>query len=162
MEGWQAALELIKNHPFRGYGFGVEDLIFKYFEYDFQVHAGAYVHNCFIGLALQLGWFVPSIFYGSLIVFMFGSYSKILKMTGQLRMMSIALYSCFVTGVINSLFEAWIYGSGGVFAFPFYVCLMLLMSLLKFHEKGLRKDLVSRISQYQVKTEERSNMSQVS
>ena len=137
LEGWQAALDLIKAHPWRGYGFGIEDFLFDYFGYDFQTHAGAYVHNSFLGLAVQLGWIVPSVFYSSLVLFLVRSFSKIMGLDNGLRLFAIALYSSLISGLVNSVFETWIYSAGGIFAFPFFTFLMILMWILDYKKKAV-------------------------
>ncbi len=137
LEGWQAALGLIKEHPFRGYGFGVEDLIFEYYEYNFQVHAGASVHNSFLGLALQLGWIVAAVFYLAFVSFLIKSVVTISQLQDKSRLFIVALYASVLSGFLTSLLESWIYSAGGIFAFPFFVCVMLLMKMLEFNKNSL-------------------------
>ena len=147
LEGWQAAIELIKKHPFRGYGFGVEDLIFKYFDYDFQVHAGASVHNSFLGLAIQLGWIAAAIFYFTLVGFLIRSLHQTSQLKSKSRLFVIALYASVLSGFLTSLLESWIYSAGGVFAFPFFVFVMLLMKMLEFNRNPLRETVVETQTQ---------------
>ncbi len=137
LEGWEAAFGLINDHPIRGYGFGVEDLIFKYYGYDFQTHAGAAVHNSFLGLALQLGWITAVVFYSAIIGFLIKSLAKISQLGSQSRLFVVALYASVLSGFLTSILESWIYSAGGVFAFPFFVCVMLLMKMLEFNKEPL-------------------------
>ena len=55
LEAWQAAVSLIMDKPLFGYGFGVEDKLFGLKKVMFHAHSGAYAHNSFLGMLLQLG-----------------------------------------------------------------------------------------------------------
>ncbi len=136
LEAWQAALELIKMHPFRGYGFGIEQLIFPYFGYEFLIHSGTYIHNCFLGLALQLGWIAALAFYIPLVVFLIRSFVKISRLRSKFQPFMSALYACLVAGFLTSFFESWIYSAGTILAFPFFTFMMLLMRMFEFHKSS--------------------------
>ena len=139
-EAWEAALELIKKKPLLGHGFGTEDLLFDYYGIRFEIHSGAYAHNSFLGLALQLGWGAACFVYLSFIVFFLRSFLKVRRLKSEshsLRALTIALYASCFSGFWTTLFESWLYAPGGIIAFPFFVCLMLLMRLLDFQKATL-------------------------
>ena len=138
VEAWDVAIKLLKDHPFRGYGFGVEDLIFEHFGYAFQFHAGAYVHSSFLGLALQLGWIAAGVFYFVLVAFFIASLFKVLKLKGEYQLLAIALYVSCLTAFLTSFVESWLYSPGGIFAFPFFMFMMLLMRMLEFQKSPIR------------------------
>ncbi|GEM_PF-6473864 len=138
IEAWQAALELIRQHPWRGYGFGLEDFLFEKFHYVFEIHAGGMVHNSFLGFALQIGWIAPIVFYSALLIFLTTSFRKLLKLDSQFQSLMNALYASIVSGVLISLFESWIYSAGGILSFPFFIFIMFLLRLLDF-EKNMVK-----------------------
>ncbi len=140
VEAWQAALELIREHPWRGYGFGVEEFLFERFRYVFQVHAGGHVHNSFLGLALQLGWIPPAIFYLAMVIFLFKSFRKILELESEFRPLMGALYASIFCSFLISFFESWIYSAGGILAFPFFIFVMLLMRLLEFEKSRIKQE----------------------
>lgn len=148
VEAWQAALELIHERPWRGYGFGVEELLFDRFHYVFQVHAGGTVHNSFLGLALQIGLFPTIIFYLSLVVFLIKSFQKIMKLESQYRPLMSALYASTFCGFITSFFESWVGSAGGIIAFPFFMILMLLMKLLEFEENKIYQPIMQLSSHH--------------
>lgn len=134
IEAWEAALELIKRRPLLGYGFGVEELLFKYFGYRFEVHSGAMVHNSFLGLTIQLGWIASSLLYLAFSIFLIRSFLKILRLRQRIPQLTIALYATILSGFFTSFFESWLYAPGGILAFTFFVCVMLLMRMLEFEE----------------------------
>lgn len=142
IEAWQAALELIQEHPWRGYGFGIEESLFERFRYSFQIHAGGSMHNSFIGLVLQLGWVPPSLLYLSLIVFLVKTFRQILKLDNEFRPLMSALYASIFSGFVISFFESWIYSAGGILAFPFFIFIMFLMRLLEFEKNKIGQPII--------------------
>ncbi len=144
VEAWQAALELIRAHPWRGYGFGIEEFLFERFRYVFEVHSGGTVHNSFLGLVLQIGWIPPFILYLALIIFLVKSFLKILRLDSEFQPLISALYASIFSGFLISFFESWIYAAGGILAFPFFIFIMLFMRLLEF-EKDMTKSSKSNL-----------------
>ncbi|MBI3999477.1 MAG: O-antigen ligase family protein [Candidatus Omnitrophica bacterium] len=138
LEAWQASFELINKHPFRGHGFGIEEFLFPYFQYRFEVHAGTNVHNSFLGLALQLGWIVALTVYIPLVIFLVRSFIRVFRLRGEFQPLTSALYASVLSGFSISFFESWLYSAGGILAFPFFTFLMLLMRLLEFQKNPVR------------------------
>lgn len=136
-EAWETALEIIKKKPHLGFGFGVEDLIFDYHAVKFRYHTGAYVHNSFLGLAVQLGWGAAISVYFFSFLFFLRNFSRIMRLRTEinfLRTLTIALYACCFSAFGTTFFESWLYAAGGVTTFTFFTCLMLLIRLLDFQK----------------------------
>lgn len=143
-EAWETALELIKKKPYLGFGFGVEDLVFDYYAIKFQIHSGAYVHNSFLGLAVQLGWGAAFFVYFFFTLFFLKNFLRIMRLRTEinsLRTLTIALYASCLSAFGTTFFESWLYAAGGIIAFTFFTCLMFLIRLLDF-EKAARSQKV--------------------
>ena len=137
IEAWNASFEMMAKHPWRGYGFGVEEFLFERFHYEFAVHSGGTVHNSFLGLALQLGWIPPIVLYGAFGVFLGKSFSKILDLKNEFQPLMAALYASILAGFLTSFFESWLYSVGGILAFPFFMFTMLLMKMFEFEKNKI-------------------------
>lgn len=136
-EAWEIALELIKKKPYLGFGFGVEDLVFDYHAIKFKIHSGAYVHNSFLGLAVQLGWGAAFFVYFFFTLFFLKNFLRIMRLraeTNSLRTLTIALYASCLSAFGTTFFESWLYSAGGIIAFTFFTCLMFLIRLLDFQK----------------------------
>ena len=48
--------------------------------------------------------------------------------------MTIAIYGSVLAGFLTSFFESWLYAIGGIMAFTFFCCLVLLMRMLEFQK----------------------------
>jgi O-antigen ligase len=125
VEAWQVAIPLIQQQLAFGHGFGTEELIFR--GMSFHLHVGAYVHNSYLGIAYQLGLvgaallFLP--LYGFFIRRQFAKENSI-RMFGYEAML--------LGGLAASFLESWIYSVGNAFAFPFWICVMLLLRASRF------------------------------
>jgi hypothetical protein len=121
VEAWQVAIPIIRQQLFFGHGFGTEELIFR--GMTFHLHVGAYVHNSYLGLAYQLGvigvalMFVP--LFALFISRQVGRTDVSIRVSGYEAML--------LGGLAASFLESWIYSVGNAFAFPFWVCVMLLL-----------------------------------
>src|SRR3989339_1545546 len=126
LEAWQAAVSLIMDKPLFGYGFGVEDKLFGLKKVMFRVHSGAYAHNSFLGMLLQLGLLGLIIFFVPLFVLLF----KEVFSRGENKetpVLRYALRSSLIAGLICCMSESWIYSVGNTQVFPFWIMVMLLM-----------------------------------
>lgn len=121
VEAWQIALPIIRQQLFFGHGFGTEELIFR--GMTFQFHVGAYVHNSYLGLAYQLGvigvafMFIP--LFALFISRQVGRRDVSIRVSGYEAML--------LGGLAASFLESWIYSVGNAFAFPFWICVLLLL-----------------------------------
>jgi len=132
---------MMAQHPWRGFGFGIEDSLFERFNYVFEMHSGGTVHNSFLGLALQLGWIPPFILYSAFLIFLIQSFQKIIHLDSKHQPLMAALYASILSGFLTSFFESWLYSAGGIIAFPFFVFMMLLMRMFDFVKQDTSKRL---------------------
>jgi len=134
-EAWPVTLSLIADKPFFGYGFGVEDKIFKLKNIVFYIHSGLYVHNSYLGIMLQLGIAGFMLLFGPLFLLLFKEiFSRHDSKTPLLR---YALRASLISGLVCAIFESWIYAVGNGQVFPFWIIVMLLVSY-RYHgeERG--------------------------
>jgi O-antigen ligase len=120
VEAWQVAIPLIQKQLIFGHGFGTEELIFRGMK--FHLHVGAYVHNSYLGIAYQLGLVGASLLFLPLIgLFIRRQFvrERSIRMFGYEAML--------LGGIAASFLESWIYSVGNAFAFPFWICVMLLV-----------------------------------
>lgn len=125
-EAWAAATDLLMKSPalLTGYGFGTEDLLFALFELVFEIHNGAYVHNAYLGLALQLGVIVAGVVIVWLLVMAARGFGAALRHGDQL---TIALEATLLAGLFVGLTESWFYSAGNAVALPFWVLVGVLL-----------------------------------
>lgn len=139
LEAWQEAVGLIMDKPLFGYGFGVEDKIFGLKKIMFRVHSGAYVHNSFLGMLLQLGLLGFVMFFVPLFVFLFKELS-VRDENQEVPVLRCALRSSLIAGLVCCVSESWIYSVGNTQVFPFWIMVMLLVF---YHYKDKEKAEVS-------------------
>lgn len=124
-EAWRAAMGLIRERPLFGYGFGTEDMLFDYFGIFFDYHKGAYSHNSYLGMALQLGLLGAALFF----IPLFFVLLKRLFAAGSQSLISASLTAVLISALIASFSESWLYSVGNSVTFPFWICLMLLVRI---------------------------------
>lgn len=125
-EAWVDSWGFFLQRPLVGYGFGVEDRIIDHFGKHYQLHAGAYFHNSFIGMALQLGAVGFVLFYGPLF------YLLVCRRTRQLARVSTlanALRMVAIAGLVIAVWESWLYSTGNGHTLPFWACVGALARL---------------------------------
>lgn len=128
VEVWPVALRMIRQRPFFGHGFGTEELLFQAYGYDpesFLQHTGSYLHNSYLGLTAQLGLVGAVTFFLPLILF---AYRRIRVSLGDACLeVTHGLEGTLIAALVACFFESWIYSMGNSQAFPFWVCLVLLI-----------------------------------
>jgi len=128
VEVWPVAIRMIRQRPLLGHGFGTEDLLFQSYGYEpesFLEHAGSYLHNSYLGLTAQVGLVGAVAFFLPLLLL---AYRQLRGSLGDERLdLSHALQGTLLAGLITCLYESWIYSMGNSQAFPFWVCVMLLV-----------------------------------
>lgn len=126
LEAWQAGVNLIMDKPLFGYGFGVEDKLFGLKKIMFRRHAGAYVHNSFLGMLLQLGLLGFIMFFVPLFILLFKElFSR--NENQEVPILRYALRSSLIAGLVCCVSESWIYSVGNTQVFPFWIMVMLLV-----------------------------------
>ena len=126
LEAWQAAVSLIMDKPLFGYGFGVEDKLFGLKKVMFHAHSGAYAHNSFLGMLLQLGLLGFTMFFVPLFVLLFKELFPPQE-DREIPILRYALRASLIAGLICCMSESWIYSVGNTQVFPFWIMVMLLM-----------------------------------
>jgi O-antigen ligase len=121
-------MHMIRQKPFLGHGFGTEELLFQSYGYDpesFLEHSGSYLHNSYLGLTAQLGLVGAVTFFMPLVFF---AYRRFRLSLGDGRLdLTHGLEGTLIAAFVTCFFESWIYSMGNSQAFPFWVCLMLLV-----------------------------------
>jgi O-antigen ligase len=127
VEAWAAAVELIEDRPVFGYGFGTEELLFHAFQFEggFRQHQGSYVHNSYLGLATQVGWVGMLTFFVPLLILLLRSLWRS-RLDPDLKWHN-GIEGALIAGLVACTFESWVYSMGSAHAFPFWLCVMLLV-----------------------------------
>ena len=125
VEAWQVAIPLIQQQLIFGHGFGTEELIFR--GMSFHMHVGAYVHNSYLGIAYQLG------IVGGVLLFLplYGLFIR-RQFAKENSIRTFGYEAMLLGGIAASFLESWIYSVGNAFAFPFWICVMLLLRASRF------------------------------
>lgn len=122
------AMRIIKEKPVLGHGFGTEDLLFQAYGYDpesFLQHTGSYLHNSYLGMTAQMGLVGAVTFFLPLAFF---AYRRLRSSLGSVGLgLTHALEGTLIAALVACFFESWIYSMGNSQAFPFWVCLALLL-----------------------------------
>lgn len=123
---WRLGLEYLAERPWQGFGFGTEELVLesKGFKPGPSVFFGSYFHNSFLGLALQVGIPGMLMFYLPLAVLAWREWR--VPATLAADPLRVALRAVFLSGLVVSCFESWLYSMGNALSFPFWTCIMLL------------------------------------
>ena len=124
VEAWEVALPIIRQKLALGHGFGTEETIFK--GMIFRIHRGQYVHNSYLGLTYQLGLAGSLLLFTPLLWLLFRRGFARRRPSIQTAAYEAILFG----GLVASFFESWIYSAGNAFAFPFWICVMLLTRIV--------------------------------
>jgi len=127
-EAWAAAVELLRERPWTGYGFGTEDLLFDQFGIRFFEHSGAMVHNSYLGLSLQIGLLGAAIFFYPLILVALKGVRASMKSKEDFMLSS--LVGTLIAGLVICFTESWIYSAGNSQSLPFWMLFGILVRLL--------------------------------
>lgn len=125
LEVWPIALNLIMDKPIFGYGFGVEDKLIALNKIVLHKHAGAYMHNSYLGITLQLGILGFILLLVPLFVLLFKELA--VKRDNSTPLLRYALRSSLIAGLICCIYESFIYSVGNAQSFPFWMIVMLLV-----------------------------------
>jgi exopolysaccharide production protein ExoQ len=146
-EAWVVVFQLISRRPWLGYGYGMEDRLFREFDIVFSEHQGAYAHNSFLGLTSQLGIIGCFLFFAPLLFFFIRRTIRISRMDAgdSRRLLQIALNAIILTGIVHAFFESELYVPGNAFSFTFWsiVVMAYRMDELVF-KKPKRKRLSAK------------------
>jgi putative effector of murein hydrolase LrgA (UPF0299 family) len=89
------------------------------------MYTGAYIHQSYLGLALQLGLVGAALFFiplGLLVVREIGRISS-----SRHDMLRSALLAVVLVALTSAFMTSWLYSMGNEAALPFWICVMLLV-----------------------------------
>ncbi len=126
-EKWIKGVQYLVEKPLLGFGFGTEDQLFAFHGIDIQdyMHTGAYIHQSYLGLALQLGLLGAALFFiplGLLVVREIGRISS-----SRHDVLRSALLAVVIAALTSAFMTSWLYSMGNEAALPFWICVMLLV-----------------------------------
>jgi hypothetical protein len=124
---WRMGLEYFLERPLQGFGFGTEDRLFAYHDVNPQNYqqSGAYMHNSYLGLVLQVGIVVAALFYVPLACLLFNELWTKRNMQNDplFDALSSVVLTCMVAGMVSSE----LYSMGNAKSFVFWISVMLLV-----------------------------------
>ena len=142
---WRMGFEYFLERPLQGFGFGVEDQLFAYHNVspqDYQM-SGAYMHNSYLGLVLQVGIIGAALFYVPLATFLF--HEVVTARKRRDNPLSNALLSVVITCVVAGMFSSDLYSMGNAKSFVFWISVMILV---RAHNTSKDINLLSKNSGY--------------
>ncbi len=124
---WRIGLEYFLERPLQGFGFGTEDRLFAYHDVNPQNYqqSGAYMHNSYLGLVLQVGIVVAALFYIPLACLLFNELWT--KRNIQNDPLFDALLSVVLTCMVAGMVSSELYSMGNAKSFVFWISVMLLV-----------------------------------
>ncbi len=133
VDKWAYGARYFLEKPLLGFGFGTEDRLFAHHGEppNDYVYSGRYFHNSFLGMALQLGLVGAALFFlplGTMII----TEHRHPNIT-QCGQAHDALLGVVLAGLTSSVFSSWLYSMGNAGAYPFWMCVMLL---IRFNVQG--------------------------
>ncbi len=126
-EKWMAGLQYLIQRPLLGYGFGTEDKLFAYHgvQENLYVRTGSYLHNAYLGLALQLGLIGALLLYLPLLILFVNTVR--ISINFSTDDFNIACLSVLLVGMISAVASSDIYSMGNSKSVPFWISVMLLV-----------------------------------
>ena len=126
-EKWIKGVQYLVEKPLLGFGFGTENQLFAFHGIDIEdyMYTGAYIHQSYLGLALQLGLVGAALFFiplGLLVVREIGRISS-----SRHDMLRSALLAVVLVALTSAFMTSWLYSMGNEAALPFWICVMLLV-----------------------------------
>jgi hypothetical protein len=131
-QAWQGALHLIGQRPFHGYGFGAEEFAFSAYrdahpvEYTHIVLQGGFVHESYLGLAVQLGIFGAALGAALLLI----PLVALCRRTRLERIWRLSLGAGLTGALLNGLFSSSLFSVGNVLTPSVWVIAAIPFALL--------------------------------
>ena len=124
---WRLGLEYFLERPLQGFGFGTEDQLFSYHDVNPQNYqlSGAYMHNSYLGLVLQVGVIGAALFYVPLASLLF--YELFTTRKTRKKPLLTALLSVVITCMVAAMFSSDLYSMGNAKSIVFWISVMLLV-----------------------------------
>jgi len=131
---WELAVDLFKEKPMLGYGFGVSDYVLSSEgdpdKLDPTARFGKQAHSSFLRSILEVGIVGTIMLVLYLIYFPMKFLAFIRKIrSAELHMLTLFIMTIIVAGLLNSMFEAWLYSAGSMITFVFWWCNFLVYKI---------------------------------
>lgn len=129
LAAWKAAIRIGKKRPVAGYGFGTEDLAFcKASHALLSVFEGSFVENSYIGIFLQLGLAGVVLFLVLVLVILAKGVAVVLRSAGDRRLWNAGLLAVLTAGLLEAVFQSYLYSPGNIATLTLFVSLALLVN----------------------------------
>ena len=124
---WRLGLTYFVERPFHGFGFGTEDQLFEYHGVEPQNYqlSGAYMHNSYLGLLLQVGLLGAFLFYAPIGFLVWSVIFRHYEWPDNY--LRDALISVVLTCLIAGLFSSDLYSMGNIKSIIFWISIMMLI-----------------------------------
>jgi hypothetical protein len=128
------AFELGMRSPLWGVGFGADDLIAA--DRPYLQSIGVFssgTHNSYMRLFIHLG-LLGVILFGIGVFRILQSAVRLIRQEHPASIMLTSLVAAIIAGLVNAIFEEWLFGFGGAAAFPFWLFLAVLAISVERYE----------------------------
>jgi O-antigen ligase len=146
LEHWSAAISLIRENPWFGYGYGIEDQVFAWAGIRIVGAQGAYIHNTYLGLMVQLGLIGAAMFVVPWFTFLAYEGRWHLSPVSRDSSLRAALFGCMLTAFLTMFFETWVFSPGNSFALMFWILFAVLLRLTRANQAQKEVPLASGVS----------------
>jgi O-antigen ligase len=126
---WVNALPLAAQQPFFGHGLGATPTLFPQVQSSTQAVVLGGAHNSYLEAAIDLG-LVGTLLLTLLAISGLVAATRLAHSEGTGSRLGPLLAAGITAGLIEAFFETGMLAAGGVFAFPFWLCVALAHSLL--------------------------------
>ncbi|MBK9123568.1 MAG: O-antigen ligase family protein [Chloroflexi bacterium] len=130
-QSWGSVLAQIQVRPLFGHGFGIDSLGLVQWSPGVTQFVG--VHNTYLQILYQVGLVGVAFAFGPLLALLGLSLTR--SGIEELRLEHVLL-TVLASGLVAAIFENWIFAVGNAFAFPFWICVMLLLRV-KWYADGV-------------------------
>lgn len=129
LAAWRAGMHLGMQRPLGGFGFGTEDLAFCRASHALlSVFEGAFVENSYIGIFLQLGLAGVVLFLVLVLVVIVRGVALVRHSRRDSATWNVGLVAVVVAGLVQAIFQSYVYSPGNIATLTFLVSLALLMN----------------------------------
>ncbi|MGQ9908254.1 MAG: O-antigen ligase family protein, partial [Candidatus Flexifilum sp.] len=123
IESWASVIQQIEARPLFGYGFGMDAIGELILSRRSSQDIG--VHNSYLAITYQLGIIGLIMFAVPMVLFLARSILSTSRHRGEVFI--YVLQAVVISGLVAAFFETWTHSVGNAFAFPFWMCVMLLV-----------------------------------
>ena len=132
-QAWQGALDLGRERPLLGFGFGTEDHVFVDRYADFNSNT---IENSYIGVFLELGLAGIGIFLVLIATVAARTVRAARRLRPEQRHVAAACAGATVAGLVLALFQSYIYAPGNNATAAVWICFFLLVAATAIAEVG--------------------------